>query len=44
MKNCIIDMKMKVIYNNTTSMTDLEADWKFLTPVKIKRKIIIKFD
>jgi len=34
---------MKVIYNNITSMTDLEADWEFLAPVKIKRKII-KFD
>jgi len=43
MKNCIIDTKMKVIYNNTTPTTDLEADWKFLAPVKIKRKII-KFD
>jgi len=35
---------MKVIYNNTTPMTNLEADWKFLAPVKIKRKMIIKFD
>jgi len=35
---------MKVIYNNTTPMTNLEADWEFLAPVKIKRKMIIKFD